>query len=257
MELGNIIFGNSRGEAPIPREDEWSEPLFSLFRACGVDEYRGYPGFDNATFTVRAYDWGAECDCGFSEQAEEWHQAHPHSLDCYDSVWHKIMANYDATSGYQKIHDAAFGGDRGFMDGFEQQSQAQTPGVTVMIFTPRKDDAMETYRKASDVRDKFEHKSLKKLCKERGLTYPAGCRVHCDCYREKAAEIWFGANDHAPDCRLIQPNLLFKPTGFKAHWYKYPLRDSYMTPQVSLPDWVAMLKACEASVDTSGDSRSS
>jgi hypothetical protein len=253
-ELGNLIFGNSRGEAPIPREGEWSDPLQALFDACGVDE-RGYPGFDNPTFTVRGYDWDAECDCGFNDRAEEWHRDHPHTAECYDSVRQKIMAEYDARTGYEKIRHAVFGDDDGFTAGFEQQSRSPMPGMTVTTFVPRVDDAMETWRRAYDVREKYEHRRLRQLCKERGLTYPDSCMVHCDCGKDEVARVWFDANDHAPGCRLVQPNFRFKPTGFKAHWYKYPLRDSYMTPEVSLPDWVAMLKACEASVTVEGEKK--
>jgi len=49
---------------------------------------------------------------------------------------------------------------------------------------------------------------------------------------------------HTASCRLIQPNFLYKPTGFKINWYKYPFRDSYMTPKISAKEWKRILTHC-------------
>lgn len=38
MELGNFIFGNSRGAIPLER-DEWQEVIVEAFEACGFDSY--------------------------------------------------------------------------------------------------------------------------------------------------------------------------------------------------------------------------
>ena len=66
MELGNLIFGNSRGEYPFPNRDivkseEWKE----LCKKAQVDISYGQPecnrdfnGFDNEIFTIRPYYWG-------------------------------------------------------------------------------------------------------------------------------------------------------------------------------------------------------
>lgn len=221
MELGNMIFGHSRGQAQIPRDDPWEKPLFDLLEACGCDGY-GWPAFENAVFKVQGYDWDAECDCGFDEAAEQWHEDHRHSPDCYDSVAAKVMAEYDSRTGYKDIEARAYGDDGSLMRGFDQDHSQPLPGVTVTSFTPRKDAAMKALDTARKVRDKYERDALKRLCAERGLTYPDGCKVHCDCYKQKAAQEWFGANDHKPECRVIQPNFLHKPTGFRIQWYKYP-----------------------------------
>lgn len=64
MELGNIIFGNSRGEFEVPRK-EFEDILIPFMEEIGIGN-RGYDGdynetnatFDNEVFTIRPYYWG-------------------------------------------------------------------------------------------------------------------------------------------------------------------------------------------------------
>lgn len=68
MELGNAIFGNSRGEFEIPR-GEWQELFVEFLYDIGLDGYgylesdelKGYEtdrgGFENDTFVVNPYYW--------------------------------------------------------------------------------------------------------------------------------------------------------------------------------------------------------
>jgi hypothetical protein len=60
MELGNAIFGHSRGEVPIPRSEGYEEELQRLFDAYSDEE--SVVAFDNETFSVAPYFWG-DCDC--------------------------------------------------------------------------------------------------------------------------------------------------------------------------------------------------
>lgn len=70
MELGNLIFGNSRGTYHINRD--WQSDFISFLRKCGLDSY-GYAydgdmdyngtntargGFENDIFRVTPYYWG-------------------------------------------------------------------------------------------------------------------------------------------------------------------------------------------------------
>lgn len=60
MELGNMLFGNARGEHGVPRTDEWEEEITRLCTATDPD-YDGYPLFyENDTFVIRGYWWGDE-----------------------------------------------------------------------------------------------------------------------------------------------------------------------------------------------------
>ena len=60
MELGNLLFGHSRGEYPIPRE-EYEEEFFRLLDVVADDSCYG-TNFENDVFTMRPYYWG-DCEC--------------------------------------------------------------------------------------------------------------------------------------------------------------------------------------------------
>ena len=216
MELGNLIFGNSRGEVRVPRDSGFEGPWEELCAAVGLN-WRGYPesnckvpgdwAVENDVFLVNPYDWDAYCDCGADDEMERWFEAIPHSDGCYQNELRrrKIAAGWVETSfNYlERPKDADFDADRPI---------------------------------------------LKALCKERGLSYPMGCAVHCDCGRDEAAEKkWGEIGGHKSECRLIQPNFLHKPSGFKINWYKYPFRDSYMTPEISSKEWREIVRDCARS----------
>lgn len=67
IELGNLLFGNSRGQYHIDR-DKWEEPFYEFLTACGFDGY-GYQEkdpsadhFENDVFILRPYYWGDDDD---------------------------------------------------------------------------------------------------------------------------------------------------------------------------------------------------
>ena len=77
MELGNLLFGNSRGQFEVPRgidEDDfiWQETFIEFMDEIGLDGY-GYiennglekykterGGFENNTFIINPYYWGED-----------------------------------------------------------------------------------------------------------------------------------------------------------------------------------------------------
>lgn len=67
MELGNMVFGNSRGEHSVPRGAGFEEELSRLFDSYAPDRdssWREYGvAFENDVFRVFPYYWG-DCDCG-------------------------------------------------------------------------------------------------------------------------------------------------------------------------------------------------
>jgi hypothetical protein len=94
MELGNWVFGHSRGEFPIPRSEGWEVELFRLFDAYAPGEDNSYgPEFENGTFWVTPYYWG-DCTCGWDyfDDGHERLQSLKHSPDCY---WYE----------YKQIHE--------------------------------------------------------------------------------------------------------------------------------------------------------
>jgi len=92
MELGNMVFGNSRGEYRIPRATGYEEQLARLFDAYSPDRdnsWREYGvNFDNGVFSVFPYYWG-DCTCGYDEAECEWDKDNEHSSTCYQIDYQK------------------------------------------------------------------------------------------------------------------------------------------------------------------------
>ena len=62
MELGNLIFGNSRGNYQIPR-DEFQDAFIEFLDNHGFDSYGYHEGdsnvpFETDVFSIRPYYWG-------------------------------------------------------------------------------------------------------------------------------------------------------------------------------------------------------
>ena len=60
MELGNLVFGHSRGNWSVPREDAYEQPLVELFEELLPECVPYGTDFDNDVFTMRTYWWGDE-----------------------------------------------------------------------------------------------------------------------------------------------------------------------------------------------------
>lgn len=66
MELGNLLFGNSRGAYPVDR-DTYQDVFQDFLEKNGFDGYGHKEGsggdvFENDTFVVRPYYWGDDKD---------------------------------------------------------------------------------------------------------------------------------------------------------------------------------------------------
>lgn len=103
MELGNMIFGNSRGEIETP-----------TFVSCGLDaifffhpecDY-GHKEYETNEFIIFPYYWG-DCDCGSDELCLKWEEEHEHKKECYQSELKKIKEdmNISYTIG-NKLYDS-------------------------------------------------------------------------------------------------------------------------------------------------------
>lgn len=62
MELGNAIFGHSRGHAEVPRQAGYEQHVERLFAAIGLDAEGYERAHENDTFAIRPYHWG-DCTC--------------------------------------------------------------------------------------------------------------------------------------------------------------------------------------------------
>jgi hypothetical protein len=239
MELGNMMFGNSRGSYPIERGNGWEQEIFRLVEAYSPlsDDDRDPPEFENDVFSVFPYYW-VDCNCGFDERDAEWSEAHRHAAGCYQSRVYTETKAYNEKIGYKSPSS--------FMDMFYTDSEpvvieGHTVG-TAMTMTPRRDD-----RELAKLSSDFEDKTRQRLCAELKLSYPQGCAVHCTCGYDDEYQKWRKTNDHTAACLLVKPNFLYKPMGFEIQWYKYPLRDSYKNMNVGLGDFRKIIDICVGS----------
>jgi hypothetical protein len=71
----------------------------------------------------------------------------------------------------------------------------------------------------------------------------------CTCGYEDADQKKIGyPEQHTKECLLCRPNFCYKPTEFELRWYKYPLRDSYMSQDLSLEEFKKIIDDCIESV---------
>jgi len=94
--------------------------------------------------------------------------------------------------------------------------------------------------------EKEQHTAaVKALCEARGIPYNEGIgsAIHCDCGHQQAWQAFAKTNPHLPDCPIIRPNFLHKPSGVTVDWYKYIGRDM----EIKAPDgfdWEAAIHEC-------------
>jgi len=64
MEIGNLIFGHSRGQFPVPRDAGWEESFRELLEAIDGPDCDGYgTEFVCEVFELHRYYW-SDCTCG-------------------------------------------------------------------------------------------------------------------------------------------------------------------------------------------------
>jgi hypothetical protein len=248
MELGNLVFGNSRGEFRIPRHEEFEGPWQELCDAlklnwygfgdegCLIPETDGV--LQNDVFAVRSYDWSdPQCDCGASAKMDAWHEANEHSPACYNTVYNAKMDAYDAENGYRELEKLAYA---------SMDSDAATDASG-----PTPEASMTAFRALEEKRDAYDYEVRKQLCADHGLSFPESSMMHCDCgYQERAGAYWEEIGGHSENCRQKLPNFHYKPTNVRISWYKYPFRDAYSTPEVTPEQWRDIIRHCIDSVLT-------
>jgi hypothetical protein len=215
MELGNIMFGNSRGEFEIPRIDGFENEMVRLFNAYAPgrdNSWREYgEQFENNVFSVFPYYWG-ECTCEFDSKKF----TEKHSEECYQSELDRMKL----ASGWVKDKNGWMTSPKGL-----------------------------DYKEASKIEDGI----YEKLCKKHNVSYPEGCAIHCTCDYEQRYIKWLEKigypNGHKEECLTIKPNFHYKPTNYRMKWYKYPLRDSYANQDLTLEQFKDIIDKCIKSVD--------
>lgn len=97
MELGNILFGNSRGSFHVDRS--WEEKFYELMTAAGLDSY-GYAredlatergGFENDVFHIEPYYWGD--DEKIAEEPNFWYKPTGFEIQWYKYALRDAWSN--------------------------------------------------------------------------------------------------------------------------------------------------------------------
>ena len=218
MELGNLLFGNSRGKYEIFRGEGWEKEFARLMRVLKWENCD--PEFENDVFCVQPYYWG-NCTCGFTKHKF----SEGHREDCFQSE----LDAEKLKAGWQQ-------GELGL--------------ETNMLFGERMKKEIEIAKTLYNKRG-WDTKS-------KGWWY--GCAVRCDCDYDERYENWLKEIDypdgHKKECLLVEPNFLYKPTGFEIQWYKYPFRDSYMNQDISLSEFKTIINQCIKSLKISKGTQS-
>ena len=211
-EIGNMMFGNSRGSYHVPRGAGWEDELVRLFDTCAPDRdssWREYgSNFENETFLVMQYWWGY-CTCGFDE-VDNFTEAH--SDTCYQA---KLKE--------EKLKAGGFENEWGYIS---------APVGESFVY------CWDTIYK--NITDEFN-------LPMQGCAVHCTCDYDAR-YAAYIAGIGY-ADGHKKQCGLVKPNFLHKPTEFEIQWYKYPLRDSYMNQNITLLEFKNIITQCISSLE--------
>src|SRR3972149_1770846 len=94
MELGNAVFGNSRGNYEIDR-DRFGDLFCNLMERYGMcNEYDNPRTIITKDFELRPYYWG-DCTCDGEKADEEWCDKNDHEETCYQTELSKLKKDYD------------------------------------------------------------------------------------------------------------------------------------------------------------------
>lgn len=235
MELGNIAFGNLRGEFPVSGSAGYYEELARLFEAYAPDRdhsWREYgEEFENDVFSVFPYYWG-NCTCGYEGKAGEWFKANHHEEHCYQAALRKAQKDWVAEHPEPLAQ----------MVNVSQEEIE--PGVMIITSEPAYSPSADMRRKWSKKRGIAHDQIYDRLCVEFKLNREFGCAVHCTCDFEERWAAFCKENCHDPQCPIVRPNFLHKPSGFQVSWYKYPFRDSYMSEDLSVKEFAKIIDSC-------------
>ena len=241
MEIGNMVFGNSRGEFAVPRGAGYEEAIYELIQRLECDESPlgnlYVRAFANDVFAVNPYYWG-DCTCGYETREAEWDDANPHAESCYQGDLHREKEAMETRIGYCDPVTVA--------DAFTVESL--DGDGSMFSVTPKRLNTQEPY----DLRQREMDKIYRSLCERHGIAWNNGygCAVHCDCGHDKKWAEWVATNEHKEDCPIVLPNFHHKASGYKLKWYKYPLRDSYANAEVTAAQFREMIDECMASLAT-------
>lgn len=234
MELGNMCFGNSRGNFEIPREiidsQEWQTLMHELIQVedyhCTIGEY--YEDYDNnleykkrtspipidefggcslevdgkVIFTLFPYYWG-DCTCGAEEKNEK-----------LEKQWEKELFTKSEWNTYMTFDEWCDDSCPAFL-------KNKTPEELVNICTCGAiNKNLKLKKKKEKIKDKIKE------------------------FERREAEEFV---EHKKDCLLLKHNFVYHPNQedeFWIDWYKYPFRDSYCNKDLNKKEILDIFQDC-------------
>ncbi len=207
-----------------------------------VEVTRGFLGgefgygakYENDVFSMCPDYQDAECDCGFNQQADAWHEANTHEASCYQVILRGREAKWDEESGYAAVENESacdvfiLDGER-FHGTSEEawQKHFREGGTFESRRSEKAESAFQVWKRLHDMREKAREAAARQLHKEMDLDWGTGfgwgCR--CTCGVDERAKKYFEEHDHSATCALAIPNFRHKATGFEVRWYKWIGRD--------------------------------
>ena len=222
MELGNLLFGNSRGKYEIPRDfvelKEWQNLLKKLDANSTygyINKYKGnvLPGEnggcivknnESVIFKIMPYYWG-ECTCGaeiFNYKLEK-----------------KLYLEHFTKEEIDTL-------DKNYYDC---------------------DEKCPAYEKQYDVEDE----KLVKICTcgaiKKNIVIDENIKKLQPRYNDLKKELQENYKEHSENCLLVQHNFVFLPDTENEvwiDWYKYPFRDSYSNIKITKEIFSEILNEC-------------
>lgn len=204
MEMGNIMFGNSRGDFEVPR-DTFQHIFHVLIEKLEPDNYDGHPKeFENDVFRIFPYYWG-ECTCGWDDldNGHEKLEKIEHNSNC---IYHEYMKC-----------------------AYDEDKLRQHNDMLILLKSVYEKRGLST-----------EGDDWWNGC---GVICDCDFDIRYQNILSEYCEI-FGNDYHKDDCKLVIPNFTYKSTGFTINWYKYPMRDSYMNQNILSEEFQEIINNC-------------
>ena len=187
-ELGNMCFGNSRGQYSLERGMGLEEEIIRLCGALEPSHDNSWREINNKDLFMMPYWWG-DCTCGY---------------DFIDDGHTKLMELKHLDSCYQIEYEQ-------YENKYGVCEDKEDKGHKILA------EIYEKYGFKNNGKDWWHGCAVRCSC-----DYDKRAR---DIELEYAKE--FGNDGHKPDCKLVLPNFWYKPSDIQIQWYKYPLRDAY------------------------------
>lgn len=209
--------------------------------------------FENDIFLMRPYNEDQGCTCGFTEVAETWHEANPHSAGCYSSVRNQRIKEWKLLNPEPGYRCDIFTVNGTRYDSADEALKAHFAegGEFQSAMSAEAELRYEHWRRWYDQRQQAEEVISRTLCSQLEISWDdgKGSAIHCTCGKKQRAETWFAENDHDPRCPIALPNFWFKPLGFRVEWYKYIGRDNVINKPIGVDEWINILREVLASID--------